>query len=290
MEGHDPRRISGFITGRKSCDTLQSVMSSGDALTPLKTGAVGSAIFSLRDNGTLDYQVQVAGVSSDVVGVTIEMKPRQRSKRSVLYDVTADFVAAPAGGRAGELRGQIRTLLYSGLDSHTHELPFPLAGQFASPPVRTSAGGHAWVSVDERCHLHYEIMVTGLGKSHERLLTGFYGEQAQGVLKDLSVELLRHLDKGTAFIQVSTKMNPRGEIRGRIHVPNSCEFGSRGEVVEEAEFDDLVFVRDPEETEERPPHLLLRGRAPRSRLPLDAPLQLLLQPASARRRRSSATL
>ncbi|XP_036418682.1 chordin [Colossoma macropomum] len=313
-EGHDPRRISGYITGKKSCDTLQSVMSSGDALTPLKTGAVGSAVFSLHDNGTLDYQVQVAGVSSDVVSVTIEMKPRRRSKRSVLYDVTADFVAAPAGGRAvgsygrmearhihmllqnelfinvataehteGELRGQIRTLLYSGLDSHTHELPFPLAGQFVSPPVGTSAGGHAWVSVDERCHLHYEIVVNGLGKSddvavnahlhglaeigemdesntnHKRLLTGFYGEQAQGVLKDLSVELLRHLDKGTAFIQVSTKMNPRGEIRGRIHVPNSCEFGSRGEVVEEAEFDDLVFVRDPEELRKDPHTCFFEG-------------------------------
>lgn len=37
---------------------LQSVMSSGDALTPSKTGGVGSAIFSLHDNGTLDYQVR----------------------------------------------------------------------------------------------------------------------------------------------------------------------------------------------------------------------------------------
>lgn len=40
--------------------------------------------------------------------------------------------------------------------------------------------------------------------------------QAQGVLKDISVELLQHLDQGTAFIQVSTKTNPRGEIRGRV--------------------------------------------------------------------------
>uniref|UniRef100_A0A8B9I112 Chordin n=1 Tax=Astyanax mexicanus TaxID=7994 RepID=A0A8B9I112_ASTMX len=313
-EGHNAHRISGYITGRKSCDTLQSVMSSGDALTPLKTGAVGSAVFSLHDNGTLDYQVQVSGVSSTVVGVTIEMKPRRRSKRSVLYDVTENFAAAAGGGRAvgsygrmearhihmllqnelfinvataehseGELRGQIRTLLYSGLDSRTHELPFSLAGQFVSPPVRTSAGGHAWVSVDERCHLHYEIVVNGLSKgddltvnahlhglaeigeidesktNHKRLLTGFYGEQAQGVLKDLSMELLRHLDKGTAFIQVSTKMNPRGEIRGRIHVPNSCEFGSRGEVVEEAEFDDLVFVRDPEELRKDPHTCFFEG-------------------------------
>ncbi|KAK2881723.1 hypothetical protein Q8A67_018991 [Cirrhinus molitorella] len=315
-EGQNPRQISGYISGRRSCDTLQSVMSSGSALTPGKTGGVGSAVFTLHHNGSLDYQVLVAGLSSAVVGVTIEMKPRRRSKRSVLYDITADFATAEerGSGRAvgscsrvearhihmllqnelfiniataeqqeGELRGQIRMLPYNRLDARRNELPVPLAGQFVSPPVRTGAAGHAWVSVDEQCHLHYEIVVNGLSKSedasidahlhglaeigemddsstnHKRLLTGFYGQQAQGVLKDISVELLRHLDEGTAYIQVSTKMNPRGEIRGRIHVPNSCEFGSRGEVVEEAEFDDLVFVRDPAELRKDPHTCFFEG-------------------------------
>nr|XP_055053605.1 chordin isoform X1 [Misgurnus anguillicaudatus] len=315
-EGPNPRQISGHISGKTSCDTLQSVMSSGSALTPVKTGGVGSAVFTLHQNGSLDYQVLVAGLTSSVVGVTIEMKPRRRSKRSVLYDITADY--SPAGekgsGRAtgacgrvearhihmllqnelfiniatsehleGELRGQIRILPYNGLDARRHELPVPLAGYFVSPPVRTGAGGHAWISVDEQCHLHYEIIVNGLSKSddasinahlhglaeigemddsatnHKRLLTGFYGQQAQGVLKDLSLELLRHLDEGTAYIQVSTKMNPKGEVRGLIHVPNSCEFGSRGEVVEEVEFDDLVFVRDPAEVKKDPHTCFFEG-------------------------------
>ncbi|CDQ87194.1 unnamed protein product, partial [Oncorhynchus mykiss] len=290
-EVQDPRHISGFITGRKSCDTIQSVMSSGDALTPGTTGGVGSAFFHLHDNGTLDYQVQLVGVSSEVMGLTIELKPRRRSKRSVLYDLTPEFDrpsgraagswsrlearhihmllqnelfinVATAHSQEGELRGQIRGLLYSGLEAPRHDhsspclgekhqsqfdiilfnskIPVPLAGQFVAPPVLTSAGGHAWVSVDERCHLHYEIVVAGLSKAddltvnahlhglaeigelderstnHKRLLTGFYGSQAQGVLKDISVELLRHLDRGTAFIQVSTKVNTRGEIRGRV--------------------------------------------------------------------------
>lgn len=135
--------------------------------------------------------------------------------------------------------------------------------------MRTGASGHAWVSVDSQCHLHYEIIVGGLSRAddltvnvhlhglaeigeiddssaaHKRLLTGFYGSkvgrgrsregrecgrtfgpsnslifrlpvQAQGVLKDISTELLQHLSMGTAFIQVSTKMNPRGEIRGQV--------------------------------------------------------------------------
>ncbi|CAB1348103.1 unnamed protein product, partial [Coregonus sp. 'balchen'] len=179
-EGQDPRHISGFITGRKSCDTIQSVMSSGDALTAGKTGGVGSAFFNLHDNGTLDYQ------------------------RSVLYDLTPEF-DRPSGRAAGswsrlEAR-HIHMLLQNELFIN---IPVPLAGQFVAPPVLTSAGGHAWVSVDERCHLHYEIVVAGLSKAD-----------------DLTV-----------------------------HVPNNCEFGTRGEV-EVAEFDDL-FVRDPEELKKDP--------------------------------------
>ncbi|XP_042563069.1 chordin, partial [Clupea harengus] len=288
---------------------LQSVMSSGEALTPAKTGAVGSAIFHLHDNGTLDYQVQVVGVASKVIGVTLELKPRRRSKRSMLYELMEGWGAEPGvgGGRGqgsvgrlearhihmllqnelfvnvatethadGEVRGQVVSLLYNGLEAHKHEMPVPLAGQLVSPPISTSAGGHAWLALDERCHLHYEILVSGLSRSDDlsvnahlhglaeigemdesstnqrRLLTGFYGSQAEGVLRDLSVDLLRHLDQGTAFIQISTKLNPSGEIRGQVHVPNSCEFGSRGDVVEEAEFDDLVFVRDPEELRKDP--------------------------------------
>uniref|UniRef100_A0A7N8YP76 Chordin n=1 Tax=Mastacembelus armatus TaxID=205130 RepID=A0A7N8YP76_9TELE len=302
-EGQDPRQISGFITGRKSCDTIQSVMSSGDALTPGKTGGVGSAIFNLHDNGTLDYQVQVAGLTSDMVGLTIELKPKRRNKRSVLYDLMPEYNkatgravgswsrlearhihmllqnelfinVATAHSQDGELRGQIKALLYSGLEAPRHELPTPLAGHFVSPLVRTGASGHAWVSVDKNCHLHYEIVVAGLSKTddltvnahlqglaeigeiddtstaHKQLLTGFYGSQAQGVLKDISHELLQHLDQGTAFIQVSTKLNPRGEIRGWVHVPNNCKLGTNGDV-EEAEFDDF-FVTDPEELKKDP--------------------------------------
>ncbi|XP_056297650.1 chordin isoform X1 [Pseudoliparis swirei] len=301
-EGRDPRQISGFITGRKSCDTIQSVMSSGDALTPGKTGGVGSAIFNLHDNGTLDYQVQVAGLTGEFLGLTIELKPRRRNKRSVLYDLTADYDRAAGRARGswsrlearhihmllqnelfinvatahsqeGELRGQIRALLYSGLEAPRHELPTPLAGCLVAPPVRTGASGHAWVSVDAACHLHYEIVVAGLSKAddlavdahlhglaeigeiddssaaHKRLLTGFYGSQAQGVLKDLSSEMLQHLSQGTAFIQVSTKTNPRGEIRGRVHVPNHCEPGAVA--TEEAESDDLP-AKDPEELKKDP--------------------------------------
>ncbi|KAM9316583.1 chordin-like [Gastrophryne carolinensis] len=273
-EGRHGQRISGIITVRKSCDTLQCVLSGGDALKPTKTGSVGSATITLHENGTLEYQLQVAGIASEVKAVTLETKPRRKIERNILHDLTKDYYDGRAWGfwtganardlhmllqselflnvatrdyQEGELRGQITPLPYSGMWARHEELPIPLAGQFVSPPLKTGSAGHAWVSLDEHCHLHYKIVVTGLGRAedaalnahlhgvaelgevsdgsngHKRLLKGFYGSEAQGSVQDLDLELFSHLNQGTAFIQVSTKLNPRGEIRGQVHIPNNCE-------------------------------------------------------------------
>ncbi|XP_071998468.1 chordin isoform X2 [Engystomops pustulosus] len=306
-------RISGPITVRKSCDTLQSVLSGGDALNPTKTGSVGSATITLHENGTLEYQLQVAGIMSVVTAVTLETKPRRKIKRNILHDLTRDFHEGKAWGYwteanardlhmllqselflniatkdfpEGELRGQITPLMYSGLWARHEELPIPLAGQFVSPPLKTGSAGHAWVSLDEHCHLHYQIVVTGLGRAedaalnahlhgfaelgevsesshgHKRLLKGFYGSEAQGSVKDLDLQLFRHLNDGTAFIQVSTKLNPRGEIRGRVHIPNSCESGGVTQTPEdiEHELSEKENIRDPEELRKDPRSCYFEGK------------------------------
>ncbi|XP_069753177.1 chordin isoform X2 [Narcine bancroftii] len=299
-EGRNPTCISGIITAKKTCDTIQSVLSSGNSLTPTKTGAVGSAKFTLHDNGTLEFQVQVAGTASEVTGLTIETKPRRRNRRNILHDITSDFKNNFAIGvsnnlnardihmllqnelfinvatkeyEEGELRGQISSLLYSGLQARYNELPIPLAGQFVIPPVKTGSAGHTWVSLDDHCHLHYEIVVAGLSKAeditinahlhgfaeigemdesngeHKQLLKGFYGSEAQGILKDISTDLLRHLNRGTAFIQVSTKLNPKGEIRGQVLIHNQCE--SKGFITpKEPEYEDDIFQEIKPDMEE----------------------------------------
>lgn len=40
--------------------------------------------------------------------------------------------------------------------------------------------------------------------------------QAQGVVKDLEPELLRHLAQGTTALLITTKGNPQGELRGQV--------------------------------------------------------------------------
>lgn len=64
------------------------------------------------------------------------------------------------------------------------------------PPVQSQAAGHAWLSLDTHCHLHYEVLLAGLGGSEQgtitahllgppgmpgprRLLKGFYGPEVR---------------------------------------------------------------------------------------------------------------
>nr|XP_047915524.1 chordin [Anser cygnoides] len=290
---------------------IQSVLCGADALLPTKTGAVGSAKLALHENGTLQYQVRVVGTASEVVGVTLETKPRRKNKRNVLFDMTPSYKDGLAQGSwqspsardahmllqnelflnvatkdwaEGELRGQVISLPYSGLLARYTEMPVPLAGQLVSPPVGSGAGGHAWLSLDEHCHLHYEIAVAGLGRpadgtvsahlhgvaelgelgarphQHKRLLKGFYGTEAQGVVKDLDADLLQHLAQGTAFLQVSTKAHPRGEMRGRVHIPNRCQAGGARLAPGEAELSEGSKARDAEQLKKDPNSCFFEGQ------------------------------
>uniref|UniRef100_A0A670YS69 Chordin n=1 Tax=Pseudonaja textilis TaxID=8673 RepID=A0A670YS69_PSETE len=316
VEGGARRKLAGHIAIRRSCDTIQSVLCGANALIPTHTGAVGSAKVVLHENGTWEYQIQVAGTGSEVIGVTLETKPRRRNKRSILYDMTHSYRDGmvsvgwrKGGGRDahmllqnelflnvatkdfedGELRGQINSMLYNGHLARYQGTQFPilLAGQFVSPVVHTGSAGHAWVSLDGHCHLHYEIVVAGLGRAddgtvsahlhgfaelgeihetslpeHRRLLRSFYGAEAQGVVKDLDAELLRHLAQGTAFLQVSTKANPQGEIRGKVHIPNQCRAGVLRMASENPEEEPagVPRPRDPKEWKKDPNTCFFEGQ------------------------------
>uniref|UniRef100_A0A2R9B238 Chordin n=1 Tax=Pan paniscus TaxID=9597 RepID=A0A2R9B238_PANPA len=230
LAGRPGLRISGHIAARKSCDVLQSVLCGADALIPVQTGAAGSASLTLLGNGSLIYQA---------VGICPGLGARGAHmllQNELFLNVgTKDFPD-------GELRGHVAALPYCGHSAHHDTLPVPLAGALVLPPVKSQAAGHAWLSLDTHCHLHYEVLLAGLGGSEQgtvtahllgppgtpgprRLLKGFYGSEAQGVVKDLEPELLRHLAKGMASLLITTKGSPRGELRGQVHIANQCEVG-----------------------------------------------------------------
>uniref|UniRef100_A0A8C6DPX4 Chordin n=1 Tax=Moschus moschiferus TaxID=68415 RepID=A0A8C6DPX4_MOSMO len=223
-------RISGHIAARQSCDVLQSVLCGADALIPVQTGAAGSASLTLLGNGSLIYQAMGICPGLGARGAHMLLQ-----NELFLNVGTKDFPD-------GELRGHVAALPYSGHSARHDTLPVPLAGALVLPPVQSQAAGHAWLSLDTHCHLHYEVLLAGLGGSEQgtitahllgppgtpgprRLLKGFYGPEAQGVVKDLEPELLRHLAQGSASLLITTKGSPQGELRGQVHIANQCEVG-----------------------------------------------------------------
>ncbi|OWK05774.1 hypothetical protein Celaphus_00012560 [Cervus elaphus hippelaphus] len=229
-------RISGHIAARQSCD------------------GNGSLIYQVRVRGGAGavWEVQVVGTGSEVVAMTLETKPQRRNQHTVLCHMVG---LQPGGHRAvgicpglgargahmllqnelflnvgtkdfpdGELRGHVAALPYSGHSARHDTLPVPLAGALVLPPVQSQAAGHAWLSLDTHCHLHYEVLLAGLGGSEQgtitahllgppgmpgprRLLKGFYGPE------------------GSASLLITTKGSPQGELRGQVHIANQCEVG-----------------------------------------------------------------
>uniref|UniRef100_H2YY75 Chordin n=1 Tax=Ciona savignyi TaxID=51511 RepID=H2YY75_CIOSA len=268
-EARDKVRYIGGIAPKASCDLLQTVLSGSDCNQPASTGAAGSAIFNVNLDNTVTYQVALVGMSSRVTSISLVGEYRKKRTR-VIADITPQFEDGAAQGtleslngkelhlllsdrvrvtvqtkqsNSGELGGHVTSLLFGGHLARYKGLPIPLAGALVRPPVATGAAGHAWLELNNDCHLYYEIVVSGLNKErdttmaahlhglaeiagieaeHKQLLKGFYGKEAQGILRELTAEIYDHLNRGTAFVQIATKSNPNGEIRGRVHIPNTC--------------------------------------------------------------------
>nr|CAB3230727.1 chordin [Phallusia mammillata] len=261
--------FTGNVTARVTCDLLQVVLSGNGCAQKASTGAAGSAIVVVNPDNTVSYKMSLVGLSSAVTSVSFLGDYRKKRTR-VIADVTSQYENGKAEGRletlngkelhlllsefvrvrieteqsnSGELGGKVTSFLFGGHLARYRGLPTPLAGALVRPPVFTGSAGHAWLELNDQCHLYYEIVVDGLSThtdssvaahlhglaeisgseiNHKQLLKGFYGSEARGVLQVMNSALYEQLDRGTAFIQIATKRNPQGEIRGRIHIPNQC--------------------------------------------------------------------
>ncbi|XP_077998129.1 chordin-like [Glandiceps talaboti] len=266
--------MNGDITPLKTCNQLHAVLSGSQAWkSSTSTGATGSVMVTLSDNGVIEYTVRVIGLRTPVIGLTLEgPHPRKMNKRKILDDIIRFYNNGWAHGvydkpsaidihnllmnkltinvateeyPSSELRGQITSLLYNGHLARHQGMPIPMAGANFVPRLPTSTAGHAWMSIDRDCSLHYEIIAEGLDRAgdtkgvqlsgiaeivitddgfdgEKTVLNTFNGNMAKGTLADLSVELLDYLNEGKAYIQVSTKTHPDGEIRGQVTLPNVC--------------------------------------------------------------------
>ncbi|XP_072021429.1 chordin-like [Amphiura filiformis] len=182
--------MSGPVTPLRTCNVLHAVLSGSQALgRPKATGASGSAVLSIDDDGSIKYQIRITGTRTDVIGITIERAPKDIDDRKIVADIFGEYqngeaigvydkpkarevdmllhgdlyinIATEAYG-ISELRGRITQLPYKPFVSETKGLPLQLSGSGVHPPQLTGAAGHAWLVLDSECSLHYEIAVVGL--------------------------------------------------------------------------------------------------------------------------------
>ncbi|CAH1773701.1 unnamed protein product [Owenia fusiformis] len=201
------KQMKGKITPKITCNALQAVLSGYDALQQTETGAGGSAIFILKSNGYITYQIKVEGLKSKLTELSIEGAPNKRDRRRRVAKLTKKFkqhsktdyggmargILKKLNGRqihllltnglfvniktskhkVSELRGQITQTLFDDKISMDIVDPVILNGASLDPKVPTPAAGHAWVTIDSRCNLRYSVIVQGL--SHEKLSPHLHG-------------------------------------------------------------------------------------------------------------------
>nr|WMB80899.1 Chordin [Patiria miniata] len=195
IEGQEGE-LAGPVTPMQTCNTMHAVLSGSQALDrPKATGASGSAILSVDDKGKINYQILITGLRTNVVGLTIEGKPKNRRKRRIVADILKDYRNGKAVGRyskakareihqllhgglyinvateayqTSELRGIVTILPYTASLSNYKGMPVQMSGSIISPPQLTGAGGHAFMVLDSACALHYQVSVVGLDDEESR--------------------------------------------------------------------------------------------------------------------------
>ncbi|KAL5008423.1 hypothetical protein ScPMuIL_014004 [Solemya velum] len=263
--------IGGAILPIFSCNVPQAVLSSSESFSREITSSAGSALFNLNHKGQLEFKIQLTGLSSDVTGIQIETAPNKRGKRKTLFNVVDSFQKktgasdGSAVGRlsklkaedlstfldnklfvqvstldspTGELRGRITHMAYNGNVDMKNVSPFVLT---SSKETVTGAAGHAWFTLDDNCHVHYDIVLGGLSdpdgalvalleigenagdsNSDNVVISHFDNGRATGILESVPEILFLEMDRGHALLKIVVKgVNP-GTLQTNISVPNTC--------------------------------------------------------------------
>ncbi|PIK49445.1 chordin [Apostichopus japonicus] len=262
--------LAGLVTPLSTCNTLHAVLSGSQALGRQKAmGATGSAIISIARSGVVEYKILLSGLRNrQVTAITLEAETKNADRRKIIADIIDGYDGnglaigtytkpkpkeiqmllrgevfvnvATSEYIISELRGRITQLPYNQYVNREAELPIQLSGASFSPPIATSAAGHAWMGFDEDCRLHYEIAVSGLqNEEHHayaqmgyynagsaqvsRILDAFRGNLAFGIIDDIEESFMERMNEGQAFIQISTKSHVSGEIRGQVVFSSTCQ-------------------------------------------------------------------
>ncbi|XP_022917906.1 dorsal-ventral patterning protein Sog isoform X2 [Onthophagus taurus] len=260
-------KLSGMIMTKATCELFQTPLSSSGT-EGNKLGISGLAWVYLNNEGSLVYNVQVDDVNPDEKPLYITLNDMTGKKRLELEDLTPSFNNGWANGTIDKLSPKVLEPLYSGnlavnvvVNSEMNIIRGRLTPKLvadardASAPVLlkredntlpASAVGMGWFVLDNDCHLHYDVTLTGLPNSEKslelslkflpmsvpgapysiRVLDPIQGNQLEGgTIEPLMKEELSRLDTGVVFVKIrniSTKDILLKSTLREVKVPVSC--------------------------------------------------------------------
>ncbi|KAG5896867.1 hypothetical protein JTB14_017681 [Gonioctena quinquepunctata] len=252
-------RLSGSVITKVTCEIFQATLSSD---TDRQGGNTGLAWMYLNNQGSLIYNVQVDNFDSEQYHMITLSDPSGKKKAEVL---TPSFQEGWANGTEDRLVHKILEPLYNGkldmrvaitndtlhgyltpkLVADARDAPAPILLKRENYTLPSSVVGLAWISVDNDCHIQYDISISGLGRDKslelylemypiiapgapfiQKHLENFEGNQVEGSPVDaLSKEELDRLDGGVTFIKVRDSISQMVLLSAtltKFQLPPSC--------------------------------------------------------------------
>ncbi|XP_066248106.1 dorsal-ventral patterning protein Sog isoform X2 [Euwallacea similis] len=236
-------KLSGNVMTKASCEIFQSTLSSSNTANP--DGVSGMAWLYLNNAGSLIYNIQIDKLPPKENPPIITLIDLSTKKRTELEDLTPYFHGDGwANGTLEKLTPRVLEPLYAGdlaINVATTSDNSLIKGKLIAKPVdeardapapyllkreymnlSTATVGLAWISVDNDCHLHYDVSITGVGPERKmelwmelypiiapgapfiiKDLDTFNGNSVEGSpVEVLSREELTRLQNGVNFLKV----------------------------------------------------------------------------------------
>ncbi|KAJ8984920.1 hypothetical protein NQ317_012166 [Molorchus minor] len=260
-------RLSGTVITKATCELFQSTLASN----PLERdgnphGTSGLAWMYLNNQGSLIYSVQIDNLPPKQQYPIITLVDISTKRKTELEDLTPYFHEGWANGTLDKLSPKILEPLYYGKldvnvaisnDTTIHgrltakpvadarDAPAPFLLKRENYTLSPSVVGLAWISVDNDCHLHYDVSISGLGTDRKlelymemypmiapgapnipKYLEEFQGNQVEGSpVEALTKEELNRLDSGVNLLKVrdrNTRVTLLSATVTKVKVPSTC--------------------------------------------------------------------
>lgn len=180
--------LTGKLITKATCELFQTALTSSSPSTN-PYGTSGLAWLYLNHEGALVFRVQIDGLRSDHVSITLTDMTTKR--RTDVEDLTPSFRNGWANGTIDKLGPKVLEPLYSGnlavnvatqnesslirgrltahLVSEARDASAPVLLKREGVTLSSSIVGLAWINIDLDCHIHYDISLSGFGSSEKHL-------------------------------------------------------------------------------------------------------------------------